>query len=249
MYRSAHQVIFVNHNDFKSAIREKLDEAGDQHCWFYAGYDCDSLASDMFTGFVDSFIPFFRQLPQARLELRTKSTYTRSLLQQQPIENAVIAFSFTPESISRALETGVPGLDKRLIAIRKLQAQGWQVGLRFDPLIYCDHYQHLYCQLFQQIFAQLEPESLHSVSLGSFRLPKPFFDTMRNLYPDDAFLAGPLEQRQSADQHAMIAYKAEIESEMIGFCAMELRQYISESIFYPCYDTTCLDGGLTSSSK
>lgn len=238
MYRSAHQVIFVNHDDFKTAIRNKLEHHDGETCWFYSGYDCDSLASDMVTGFVDGFVPLFRELPQARLELRSKSTYIRSLLHQTPTDNVIVAFSFTPEAVSSALEHGVPPLTKRLSTIHKLQTRGWKIGLRFDPLIFCQDYQRQYRQLFQQIFSQLECESLHSVSLGSFRLPRPFFDNMRRLYPDDAFLAGPLALRKQDDRHDMIAYREDLETEMIDFCAGELLRYIPESVFYPCYDVT-----------
>ena len=82
---------------------------------------------------------------------------------------------------------------------------------------------------------------MHSVSLGSFRLPQPFFDNMRRLYPDDTFLAGPLALRKQDGQRGMIAYREELETEMIDFCAGELLHYIPESIFYPCYDAAGKD--------
>jgi len=235
MYRSAHYVIFVNHDDFKQAISNRLRQTGNHTSWFYSGYDCDSLALDPVTGFTSSFIPFFRQQPQAWLELRTKSPHTRALLQQQPLPNAVIAFSFTPENISRALEHGVPALEKRLRAIHKLQHQGWKIGLRFDPLIYCDDFRDHYRALFKTLFSSLQGDSLHSVSLGSFRLPKPFFNTMQRLYPDEALLAGPLQEQQNGQQ-GMIGYQHQLEADMIEFCSEELLRYIPESIFFPCYD-------------
>jgi len=231
MYRSAHYVIFVNHEDFKQAIRDKLQHSDDQRNWFYSGYDCDSLAFDPVTGFVDSFVPFFRQQPRAWLELRSKSPQTRALLLQHPLDNAVIAFSFTPDNISRALEHGVPGLARRLQAILKLHRQGWKIGLRFDPLIYCDDFRHHYRALFREVFTTLPAKCLHSVSLGGFRLPKPFFNTMQRLYPDEPLLAGPLNEQQG-----MIGYRQTLASDLIGFCSEELLRYIPESIFFPCYD-------------
>jgi len=236
MYRSAHYVIFVNHDDFKQSIHDKLQQTNNSPSWFYSGYDCDSLALDPVTGFVNSFIPFFRDLPQARLELRSKSPHTRSLLQQQPLNNAVIAFSFTPDKLSQALEHGVPGLNTRLNAILKLQQHGWKIGLRFDPLIYCDNFRDHYRALFTRLFSTLAPDSLHSVSLGSFRLPKPFFNTMQRLYPDDALLAGPLSE-QLDGQQGMIGYHRQLETDMISFCSEELLRIIPESIFFPCYDS------------
>lgn len=231
MYRSAHYVIFVNHEDFKQAISDTLRQSDGQRTWFYSGYDCDSLAFDPVTGFVDSFIPFFRQLPQAWLELRSKSPHTRALLQQQPLDNAVIAFSFTPDNISQALEHGVPSLSRRLQAILRLHQHGWKIGLRFDPLIYCDDFRHHYRALFREVFTILPADCLHSVSLGSFRLPKPFFNTMQRLYPDEPLLAGPLHEQQG-----MVGYRNTLASDLTGFCSEELLRYIPESIFFPCFD-------------
>jgi hypothetical protein len=71
---------------------------------------------------------------------------------------------------------------------------------------------------------------------------------MRRLYPDDAFLAGPLERRRDDDQRDMIAYEATVESAMIAFCLDELRRYIPDSILYPCYETTDNDKVRTGSA-
>ena len=230
MYRSAHYVIFVNYDDFKQAINDKVRQSDNRPLWFYSGYDCDSLAFDPVTGFVDSFVPFFRQHPQAWLELRSKSPNARALLRLQPLDNVVIAFSFTPDNISRALEQGVPNLTRRLKAILKLQQHGWKIGLRFDPLIYCDDFREQYQALFKQLFTTLAVDGLHSVSLGSFRLPKAFFNTMQRLYPDEALLAGPLSG-QTGEQKAMVGYHQSLEADMTGFCSEELLRYIPESIF------------------
>ncbi len=235
MYRSANYVLFTNYSDFKDAIINTLEKHPDQQCWFYSGYDCDSLAFDPVTGFVDEFIPFFRQHPQAHLELRSKSPYTRSLLKHQPLKNAVIAYSFTPEAISQALEHGVPALNSRLKAIKKLQQHGWKIGLRFDPLIYSENFRDQYRKLFQQLFRTINPDILHSVSLGSFRLPRQFFSIMTRLYPDDTFLAGPFTASKEKNND-MIGYQQQLESTMIKYCSTELQQYIPESIFFPCYE-------------
>ena len=76
MFRSAHYVVFVNYDDFVSAIQ------GAAGTWFYSGYDCDSLALEPMTRFMQFFLPRIRHLDGAWLELRTKSTQIRTLLEQ-----------------------------------------------------------------------------------------------------------------------------------------------------------------------
>ena len=138
MYQSAHYVIFVNYEGFMQAIVDKIRAAGGASAHFFSGYDCDSLALDPVTGFVKEFLPLFRDHPQALLELRTKSTQIRSLLDLEPIPNCIVAYSFTPAEIADAIEHKAPPVSKRLRALRRLQARGWRIGLRFDPLIYQD---------------------------------------------------------------------------------------------------------------
>lgn len=229
MYRSAHYVWFVNYEDFAQAIHDKIEQHANESCYFYSGYDCDSLALEPVTQFVDYFLPVFSRHANAVLELRTKSTQVRSLLDKTPMDNCVIAFSFTPENISQQLEHKVPSNKKRLDAMIKLQKQGWRVGLRFDPLIYDDGYYASYQGLFNDIFTQVDIDQLHSVSLGVFRLPESFYRNMQRLYPAEQLFAAKI-----ANRDGMISYQADIENKLVADCESLLLKYIPKSIYYPC---------------
>ena len=229
MYRSAHYVLYVNYEDFGTDIDTILAAADSEPCWFFSGYDCDSLAMEPVSAFVQHFLPFFAHRPLAHIELRTKSTQIRSLLKMAPVANAIIAFSFTPEEVYQALEHRVPAIERRLQAMLQLQQAGWQIGLRFDPLIYQEDYQLQYCGLFQQLFSKLNGAQLHSVSLGTFRLPRSYFRNMVQLYPDEPLFAGSF-----SDTRGMISYPESLEQEMTDFCTRELLQHVPESLLFPC---------------
>lgn len=231
MYRSAHYVLFVNYEDFEDAISATLARHPSAPVWFFSGYDCDSLALEPVTGFAERFLPFFARQPRARLELRTKSTQIRALLQRAPIANCVVAFSFTPQEVSDALEHRVPPVEKRLAAMAQLQRRGWKLGLRFDPLIYHDHYQNQYRRLFAQVFTRLRADALHSVSLGPFRLPPTYHRTLRKHYPEEPLFAGPLEA-----SNGFISYPRVIQEEMQAFCEQALAEYVPSRICYSCAD-------------
>ncbi len=230
MYRSAHYVVFVNYEDFIQAIVDKIRAAGDASAHFFSGYDCDSLALDPVTGFVKEFLPLFREQPQALLELRTRSTQVRSLLEQEPIPNCIVAFSFTPAEIADATEHKAPPVSKRLQALQRLQARGWRIGLRFDPLIYQDGVSEQYERLFTQVFAAVDSALLHSVSLGSFRLPKAYYRSLARLYPDEVLFASPLEETGDG----MVTYRDRIREDLLSFCRDALLKYIPEDKFFPC---------------
>ena len=230
MYRSAHYVFFVNHEDFQAAIEEKINEAPSEESYFFSGYDCDSLALESITQFARTFLPFFARYPKAWFELRTKSVQVKSLLTSEPVPNCVVAFSFTPDEINHALEHKTPSVSSRLKVMEELQEHGWKLGLRFDPLIYHEQYEDQYKRLFRDVFQKLRIDRLHSVSIGSFRLPKEGYETIFKLYPDEKLFAGPLSERKR-----MVSYKGEIEEKMIDFVSRELLGYIPRGLFFPCF--------------
>lgn len=233
MFRSAHYVLFVNYEDFFMAIDQKIKQHGDEITQFFSGYDCDSLALEPVTNFIDNFLPMFEDSLYATLELRTKSTQIRPLLERKALNNIVVAWSFTPDNIANALEHKTPSVDRRIEAMLKLQEKGWSVGLRFDPLIYDANFHKNYEVLFKKIFDQIDINRLHSVSLGSFRLPRDYFRTIHQLYPDEILFASPLEEN-----NGITGYKRTLEREMLDYCSEKILSLIPDEKFFPCHDVT-----------
>lgn len=229
MYQSANYVLFVNFEDFQQQIREVCQETPDQDVYFFSGYDCDSLALEPVTGFAENFLPLFEALPNAWLELRTKSTQIRTLLNREVVPRCVAAFSLAPETIADKVEAKAPSVAKRIEAAAKLQQQGWKIGLRFDPLIYQSDYRQRYKELFEQVFSVIDADALHSVSLGVFRLPEQYFKKIHKLYPDEKLFASPLQT-----EAGMVSYRADLEQAMMADCKDMLLQYIAREKFFPC---------------
>lgn len=229
MYQSANYVLFVNFEDYQQEFRAICADSADEAVHFFSGYDCDSLALEPITGFAEHFLPFFADIPNAWIELRTKSTQIRKLLNRKPDPRCIVAFSLSPDEIATKVEDKAPTLAKRIEAMCKLQDQGWLLGLRFDPIIYQIGYQQQYKEMFEQVFSRISVNSLHSVSLGVFRLPEKYFKKVHNLYPDEMLFASPLETK-----HKITSYKAELEQEMLQYCSEQLLSYIPKEIYYPC---------------
>lgn len=232
MYRSANYLVFVNYEDFIADIKNILTENPADKTWFFSGYDCDSLAYEPVTSFAEHFVPEFNGLKNGILELRTKSTQIRSLIKLKPIENVVIAYSLSPQEIVESLEHGTPSLVKRLDAISTLQEIGWNVGIRFDPVIWHEDYQLNYQKMVEAVFNKLDADKLDSVTLGGFRLPKEFYKKMVQLYPEEWLFSAGLDESEG-----MIAYKQSIESEMLDYVAEKTKQYINKDklFVYPSY--------------
>ena len=224
MYRSAHYVIFINYEDFQEAI---LNEVGEAKTTFFSGYDGDSLAFERRSGFLEAFLPFFARFPTAELELRTKSTCVDALLKIKPIQNIVVAFSLNPSEVIRQIEKKTPSLIARLKCIKKLQQHGWQIGLRFDPILYIKNFNQVYREFFDQVFRSVSKKTIHSITLGSLRLPKPIFKEMQVLKPNDK----PLAQLSTLSKNTM---GIKNEKELLDFCEDYLLKIISKEKVFIC---------------
>ncbi|KAA3631138.1 MAG: DNA photolyase [Proteobacteria bacterium] len=224
IYRSANYVLFVNYDAFAESIREAASRHHEGSAWFFSGYDCDSLAMEPMTGFVEHFLNVFEGLPEAWLELRTKSTQTRILLDRCPLPNVVTAFSFSTEPAARTLEHRVPAIDKRIEAMATLQSCGWPIALRFDPVVWHDDFDAAFATLCRRIFARVDAGAVHSVSLGAFRLPRDFYKRMRKLYPREPLFARFLEEHGG-----MVGYGREAEQRLFDCAAGRLAEYVGES--------------------
>lgn len=229
MFRSAHQVLFVNYEDFMRDIDARLAASPVGDVWFFSGYDCDSLAAEPLTGFAAAFLPFFAARRRAWLELRTKSVQVEALLGHEPFDNCVVAFSFTPQEVHADLERGVPSVERRVAAMAQLQARGWQVGLRFDPLIWSPDHRARFARLLATIFSVLQGEIVHSVSVGGFRLPRDFYSRMVKMMPTERLLAGPL-----AESDGLVGYESELEAEMLAAALELLGERVPRERLFPC---------------
>ncbi len=195
MYRSAHYVLFINYEDFATeltaSIAAQKSSAGTSV--YYSGYDCDSLALEPVSRFCEFFLPVFRANPEVMLEIRTKSTQVRRLLEVDALPNCVIAMSFSSLAASERWEHKVPAFHKRLEALLRLQEAGWPVAIRFEPIVAGAGVVEEYDTLFAEVFNRLDVDRLHSVSMGEFRMPQGFHKSIAKLYPDEALYAREIQ--------------------------------------------------------
>ena len=225
MFRSAHYVLFVNYEDFMADIAAQCAST-DAPTWLFSGYDCDSLALDPITGFAPAFIEACRALPNAWLELRSKSTQIRGLLTMPPMPRCVCAFSLSPAAVVEAFEHRTPTLAARLASIVRLQAHGWTVGLRFDPLLPVADFEAVHRAFFNTVFAAIDGTRLHSVTLGVLRLPRTQARDIARLYPEESLFA-----LGHSEQDGLISYSRDAPA-LLDWCTAQIARHVApERIF------------------
>ena len=227
MFRSANYVLFVNYEEFASQIQEIIGNQKSPSV-YYSGYDCDSLAMEPVSRFVEFFIPIFERKPEAILEIRTKSVQIRCLTERPAIPNCIVAMSFTSHKSARQFEHKVASIRKRIQALQKLQQSGWIIALRFEPIIYEKSFLEDYSDLFDEIFNSLDVSRIHSVSLGEFRMPKTFHKDIAKIYPEEELFA-----REIVISEGIMSLK-DSDSSVIEQLESLLLKYIQPQQYYRC---------------
>ena len=167
-------------------IKDILDHKSRDIC-FFSGYDCDSLALEDITGFMDFFLNKFIKLKNGILEIRSKSTNIKSIKKINPSNNIIPAFSLNPEYSIKSHEHNTPKLINRLNAIKELQNLGWNIGIRFDPFIWYGDLSEM-SLFFKKIFSFVKKNKVHSVTIGNFRMANDYLKRMVKINPTDPYI-------------------------------------------------------------
>ncbi len=161
------QVFFVNYDDIKSQILDKIKERKDEETiWFYTSDYSDNLATDNLTNFCEEFVPFFDSLKNVKAEIRTKSINIWNILKLNPSKNIEIAFSLNPSEVIEKYELKTPALDLRIQAINTLLDAGWQVWVRFLPLLEIENYKEIYENFLREVVKKIDFSKVYSVFIG-----------------------------------------------------------------------------------
>jgi len=181
-FNSPDLVLFINHDDIINQIQEKIKLFSD--AWFHAGEFSDSLALSHITGEISEYHELFKQNPEAKLELRTKSANIKVLRSLAPLKNLFVTYSLSPKDIAKSIDHKAAPMNSRLEAIRKLHKMGHQIGIHFDPIIYTTDWEQKYVELIENIHANIPIDQVQFFSLGVVRFTKDVFQEFKNNYPN-----------------------------------------------------------------
>jgi len=171
-FHSPDIVLYLNHEEIAAEIKRTAANHPDTKVWFHAGEYSDSLALTSLSGELAHYFKLFNSLPNAYLELRTKSVNIRELLKENPLENVITSFSLSPEHRSKLNDLKTPSTKTRLNAIAELHQNGFPIGIHFDPIIYDDQLVESYSELCDQLIDAIAAVDIRYISLGVVRFTK-----------------------------------------------------------------------------
>lgn len=148
----------------------------------------DSLVLDHITQRSQELIAFFRQYPHAIFELKTKTTNVARLLELEPPENVVIAWSLNADTIARVEEKSAPPVYDRIEAAGRVVRKGYRVAFHFDPLIYFPGWEKAYADVCRELLDRVPADRIAWISLGSLRFPASLKDIIARRFPGTRIL-------------------------------------------------------------
>ena len=233
-YRAAFPFITVRAEYEKMAkqIERRLAGAGGPVI-FNSGELADSLALEHLTGAARWFIPWFGSRGNAWLFMLTKSDQVDAILDLPHNGSTIICWSINNARVSRKFEIGAPPFEARLRAARKVQAAGYPLRLRLDPIVPVEGWQALYAETIEQIFKTVRPER---ITLGTLRFEEGFCHMQNTL-----FTTGPELPRLVSEMSPMLppasgpggkkpktgkySFSEEKRSHLFAFAISEIRKY------------------------
>ena len=220
MYPSSNMVVFVNLEDYRSDVEEKLKEGPMYVC---ASYDTDLIAMNGLTGHTDFWKDMARAHDSLLVELRTKAAVQVT----DNIPNIIYALTVSPEEVVERFEKNTAPVGARINAAAKAIEAGAKVRLCFDPVIKIPEWKEAYKKLIDECAEQIDFDRLTDVSVGTFRISADYLGKMRKAYPDSEIAWYPYAVKDGVAQ-----YEPDADRKMQEYVCALLEKHIGrEKIF------------------
>lgn len=222
LYNSSNVVIFVNIEDFLSAIDE---ETKDKQIYVALSYDSDILAFEGLAGFCKDYIEYAKKNKNVLFEIRTKSSNFNFIAHLDIPDNVILAWTILPDEVIKFYENKTPSLDLRLKDIKIAQSKGLRVRLSIEPIIKVKDFENIYKDFIKKVFTELDKNLIRDINVGAFRMSKEHIKRIRKLNPYSKVFS-----YQFVNKKEYVSY--DDEENLREFIISELKKYIEEEKIY-----------------
>ncbi len=182
--------VHANLEDILNQVHQRTSSQPETLFRIGTGEHSDSLALDKTLGINQHVIRFFSALPNALLELKTKSNHVEHLLEIPHGGKTVISWSVNPQAIIKKEELKTATLNERLKAASMASEAGYKVAFHFDPMIDYPDWEKGYQELVEQVFDNVPPERIAWVSLGTLRYISSLKSIVEERFPNNSLFLG-----------------------------------------------------------
>lgn len=186
--------IFVNLESELENIGRIIDSSPEKLFRIGTGEFTDSFALDNITGFSTLLSDFIRNKRNSVLELKTKTTEINRIFTLKHRERIIISWSLNSPHIVSHEEHLAPSVEKRLMAAKRCQEEGFITGFHFDPLIIHENWREHYRKTVDLMNKYLDPKRIIWISMGCLRFVPALKSIIRKRHPDTVILDGEFIQ-------------------------------------------------------
>ena len=160
---------FVNTDELLTELTGAFAENPQTFRRIGTGEFTDSMALDRVTGLSRILIDFFKNQPNAVLELKSKAVALDNLKHCEHGGRTIMAWSLNSTEIMAKEELRTASLEQRLAAAAQCAAWGYKLAFHFDPLIYHPGWKEGYQETIDRLFAAVPATSIVWISMGALR--------------------------------------------------------------------------------
>ena len=184
--------IYCNLEDLYTELDQKIIRHPQRFYRVGSGELSDSLTFDHLTALSSQLVPRFSSIPNAILELKTKSNCIDGLLDLQHGGRTVISWSLNSDAGQHKEEHQAATINERLFAAKECSKAGYKIGFHFDPMIYYPGWEDGYREVVDRLFQLVPSEQIVWISLGGLRYPASYDDIYRKNHPESDLYLGEL---------------------------------------------------------
>lgn len=155
--KCAYLRLFVNREQMLDKIIKTANESSSS-LTFEIGSNSDLILENSITNNLPWTIENFASSNKGFLTFPTKFDMVDPILNVNGKEKVIVRMSMNPAEIIKKVEFGTSPLEKRIIAINKLHAAGYPIGILIAPIILVDNWQELYENLLIELSNKLSNE-------------------------------------------------------------------------------------------
>jgi len=224
--------IFGNIEDLMAEVRQVPASAPHRLFRTGTGEFTDSLLLDPWTGLSRHLVPVFARIPNAVLELKTKTNHVAQLEKLDHGGHSLVSWSLNADEVIRREEPRSAPLEARLEAARRCADWGYFLGFHFDPMIDYPGWREGYRRTLHALFNAVDPSRVVWISLGAFRFMPELKGIIERRHPKSRIVTGEFIRGLDGKMRYFRDIRLALYTEMVK----EIRAWDSTLCVYLCME-------------
>jgi len=237
-------ILHTNFDEIFDELKTKLSRQPKRFFRIGTGELGDSLAIVGSALFGEQAIQIFTKIPNAILELKSKTTEIDRLLELDHNGHTVLAWSLNPQEIVVENELKTAHLIPRLKAAEKAARAGYRLAFHLDPILIHHDWEKLYSDLIDELYGRISADQIAWISMGSLRYPPSMKDKLIARYPHTTIFYG--EMIRGTD--GKMRYARPVRMPMYKHIFQKLMQSDNPPFIYFCMENAAIWESVTGSA-